>query len=148
MSLKRGGGRFVPRTAGGGVEAAGFAPSRRLPRSGAGPGCLMQSRWSSGDLGVHGGSKAGKLDDGSRGWDGSGVFGVFTKDSRSSPVSMLRCAGVEFRGAFVSLPVKMERGSHIEMPRCNSSDWANAFERRLAGHAAKVGVVQPRLWIF
>lgn len=76
------------------------------------------------------------------------MLGVFTKDSRSSPESMLRCAGVGFRGAFVSLPVKMERGSHIEMPRCNSSDRANAFEHCLAGHAAKVGVVQPRLWIF
>ena len=73
------------------------------------------------------------------------MFGVFTKDSRSWPVSVLRCAWVESRAVAVSLPVKMERGSHIETPKYKSSDQANAFERCLTGHVAKVGVVQPRL---
>jgi hypothetical protein len=73
VRLLKGGGRLMPMTAGGGVRTGCFPLCRRLLGSGAGPGAWFLSRWSSGDLGVHGGCTRGGLDRVSRAMGGSRV---------------------------------------------------------------------------
>lgn len=69
-----------------------------------------------------------------------------TTNSRCSVVFSVLSSGLVSRGV-VSLPVKIERDSHMKLPGCDSAGRVRAVKRALEGHATKVGVVDRRLQI-
>jgi hypothetical protein len=82
----------------------------------------------------------GKLDDVSRTMGGSRAPGVVTRESWCRAMFSLRCSGVVSWGVdVVSVPVKIERGSHIGRPGCESTDRAKAVDRAHERHAMNKG---------
>jgi hypothetical protein len=123
----------------GGVHATFFPLFPPPLCNGAESGRGIESGRSSGDVGVHGGCNTGKKDGVSSVVGGLGASGVSTQAARQLYVFSRCCSGVD-SGGVVSLPVKIEHGSHIRMPGCASAYRATAGERAPNRHATVVGV--------